>query len=347
MVFRPDVIFVLLRKTYKESDLGTVCRMVSRILHKLIEPVAVPETSIAASDVTSVMDETSKSELSNPVPLLDYSSLFGEEFQIPHDHWDSSILSVLDIGAVEEGILHPLLCRKLAESTSEFWSALPLVQALLPALRPSVSSLGDNFDDSFSPWKQTFVQQALSQIVATSSSTLYHPLLHACAGYLSSFSPSHAKAACILIDLCSSVLAPWMAQVIAKVDLAVELLEDLLGTIQGARHSLAQARAALKYIVLALSGHMDDILGKYKEVKHRILFLLEMLEPFIDPAIYAPKSTIAFGDVSFPFLEKQEQNCVTALNVIRTAVQKPAVLPSLEFEWRRGSVAPRYQIPVS
>lgn len=28
MVFRPDVIFVLLRKTYKESDLGTVCRMV-------------------------------------------------------------------------------------------------------------------------------------------------------------------------------------------------------------------------------------------------------------------------------------------------------------------------------
>jgi hypothetical protein len=29
------------------------------------------------------------------------------------------------------------------------------------------------------------------QIVATSSSTLYHPLLHACAGYLSSFSPSH------------------------------------------------------------------------------------------------------------------------------------------------------------
>ncbi|KAL3573924.1 hypothetical protein D5086_024537 [Populus alba] len=348
MVFRPDVIFVLLRKTYKESDLGTVCRMVSRILHKLIEPVAVQETSTTASDVASVMDETSKSELSNPVPLLDYSSLFGEEFQIPDDHWDSSILSVLDIGAVEEGILHvlyacasqPLLCRKLAENTSEFWSALPLVQALLPALRPSVSSLGDHFDDNFSPWKQPFVQQALSQIVATSSSTLYHPLLHACAGYLSSFSPSHAKAACILIDLCSSVLAPWMAQVIAKVDLAVELLEDLLGTIQGARHSLARARAALKYIVLALSGHMDDILGKYKEVKHKILFLLEMLEPFLDPAIYALKSTIAFGDVSFTFLEKQEQTCVTALNVIRTAVQKPAVLPSLESEWRRGSVAP-------
>lgn len=348
MVFRPDVIFVLLRKTYKESDLGTVCRMVSRILHKLIEPVAVQETSTTASDIASVMDETSKSELSNPVPLLDYSSLFGEEFQIPDDHWDSSILSVLDIGAVEEGILHvlyacasqPLLCRKLAENTSEFWSALPLVQALLPALRPSVSSLGDHFDDNFSPWKQPFVQQALSQIVATSSSTLYHPLLHACAGYLSSFSPSHAKAACILIDLCSSVLAPWMAQVIAKVDLAVELLEDLLGTIQGARHSLARARAALKYIVLALSGHMDDILGKYKEVKHKILFLLEMLEPFLDPAIYALKSTIAFGDVSFTFLEKQEQTCVTALNVIRTAVQKPAVLPSLESEWRRGSVAP-------
>lgn len=31
MVFRPDVIFVLLRKTYKESDLGTVCRMVMNL----------------------------------------------------------------------------------------------------------------------------------------------------------------------------------------------------------------------------------------------------------------------------------------------------------------------------
>lgn len=81
-----------------------------------------------------------------------------------------------------------------------------------------------------------------------------------------------AKAACILIDLCASAFAPWMAQVIAKVclgwfcwfqfmlhnwhytdltllfvfflfisvlkviliqiDLAVELLEDLLGIIQ-------------------------------------------------------------------------------------------------------------------
>lgn len=33
---------------------------------------------------------------------------------------------------------------------------------------------------------------------------------------------------------------------------------------QGARHFPSRARAALKYIVLALSGHMDDILGKYK-----------------------------------------------------------------------------------
>ena len=28
VVFRPDAIFVLLRKAYKDSDLGTVCRMV-------------------------------------------------------------------------------------------------------------------------------------------------------------------------------------------------------------------------------------------------------------------------------------------------------------------------------
>lgn len=80
----------------------------SRILYKLIEPITMQEVSTIASEVTSASDETSKSELSNPVPLVDYSSLFGEEFLIPDDQWDSSILNVLDIGAVEEGILHVL-----------------------------------------------------------------------------------------------------------------------------------------------------------------------------------------------------------------------------------------------
>lgn len=345
MVFRPDVIFMLLRKAYEDSDLGTVCRTASRILQKLLEPVIVQEASTSPSEMTSG-DESLKSELLIPVPLLDYSNLFGEDFQLPDDQWDSS-LSILDLGAVEEGIIHvlfacasqPILCSKLAGRSSDFWSALPLVQTLLPALRPLVSS-PNIVDDNFSQWKQPIVQQALSQIVVTSSSSSYRPLLHACAGYLSSFSQSHAKAASVLIDLCCSVLAPWMTQVIAKVDLAVELLEDLLGAIQDAKHSLARARAALKYIVLAISGHMDDILGKYKEVKHKILFLVEMLEPFIDPAIASFKSTIAFGDLSPAYPEKQERNCVIALNVIRTAVHKPAVLPSLESEWRRGSFAP-------
>lgn len=66
-----------------------------------------------------------------------------------------------------------------------------------------------------------------------------------------------------------------------------------------------------------------------------------MLELFLDPAIAIWKSAISFGGLSSTFLEKQEQICVTAVNVIRTAVAKPAVLPSLESEWRRGSVAPR------
>ncbi|ESR50586.1 hypothetical protein CICLE_v10030475mg [Citrus x clementina] len=331
MAFRPDAIFVLLRKAYKDADLGTICRKASRVLQKLIDPVLVQEASMPSSVAPSDLDETAKYEVSNPVPLVDYSNLFGEEFQLPDDIWDSSILSILDVGAVEEGILHvlyacasqPLLCSKLAGSSVDFWSALPLVQALLPALRPSMSSL-DNVDDSFSQWKQPFVQQALSQIVVTSSSSLYQPLLHACAGYLSSFSPSHAKAACVLIDLCSGALASWISHVVAK----------------GACHSLTRARAALKYIMLALSGHMDDLLGKYKEVKHKILFLLEMLEPFLDPVIFAMKSTIEIGDASFTFTEKQKQSCDIALNVIRTAVQKSAVLPSLESEWRLGSVAP-------
>ncbi|PON87476.1 Galactose-binding domain-like [Trema orientale] len=347
MVFRPDLIFMLLRKAYKDSDLGIVCRTASRILQKLLEPLTVQEASTSPNELTSG-EESFKSNLLNPVLLLDYSNLFGEEFQLPDNQWDSSYINILDLGAVEEGILHvlfacasqPILCSKLAGSSSDFWSALPLIQALLPALRPLVSSPSDIVDDNFSQWRQPIVQQALSQIVVTSSSSLYRPLLNACAGYLLSFSQSHVKAASVLIDLCCSVLAPWMAQVIAKVDLTVELLEDLLGTIQGAKHCLARARAALKYIVLAISGHTDDILGKYKEVKHKILFLVEMLEPFIDPAVASFKSTISFRDLSSTYPEKQESNCVIALNVIRTAVEKPAVLPSLESEWRRGTVTP-------
>ncbi|PQP93724.1 uncharacterized protein Pyn_11485 [Prunus yedoensis var. nudiflora] len=318
--------------------------MAARVLHKLAEPVA-HEGSTPPGEVT-YGDEAVKSEITNPAPVVDYSNLFEEEFQLPDDHWDSSYLNILDIGAVEEGILHvlyacasqPQLCSKLADRTSDFWYALLLIQALLLIHFVPLLAVRLTLSIIVSLWKQPIVQQALSQIVATSCSSLYRPL-HACAGYLSSYSPSHAKAACVLIDLCCGVLAPWLSQVIAKVDLAVEFLEDLLGVIQSACHSLLRARAALKYIVLALSGHMDDMLGKNKEVKHRILFLVEMLEPFLDPAVERLKGIIAFGDLSSAHPEKQEENCVIAVNVIRTAVQKPAVLPSLESEWRRGSVA--------
>ncbi|KAF6169424.1 hypothetical protein GIB67_021427 [Kingdonia uniflora] len=348
IVFRPDTVFMLLRRAYRDSHLGTVCRTAARALLKLIEPSTSLEAKPKSVELTSsVYDEISRADSSNYI-LADYSSLFEDEFKIFDDQWDSNYLNVLDVAAVEEGIIHvlyacasqPLLCRKMAENSSEIWSVLPLLQALLPALRPPINSLPDHVDDNFSQWKHPFVQQALSQIIATSSSSVYRPLLHACAGYLSSFSLSHAKAACILIDLCSGPLAPWISTVIAKADLTIELLEDLLGTIQGARRSITRARAALKYIILAISGHVDDVLPKYKEAKHKVLFLVEMLEPFLDPAITAVKNTFAFGDVSSNFLEKQEDTCATALNVIRTAVWKTSVLPSLEAEWRRGSVAP-------
>lgn len=66
-----------------------------------------------------------------------------------------------------------------------------------------------------------------------------------------------------------------------------------------------------------------------------------MLEPFLDPSLTPLKGIIAFGNVSSTFVENQEQNCAIALNIIRTAIRKSVVLPSLEAEWRRGSVAPR------
>ncbi|KAL1547472.1 hypothetical protein AAHA92_23948 [Salvia divinorum] len=356
LVFRPDAVLLLLRKAYKDPNLGNICRTASRILLKFMEPMQMHEVSasgLASETTSSVHDETPKSDHRDSISLPDYSNLLGEEFQIPFDSWDLTYVNVLDSAAVEEGLVHvlyasasqPSHCSKLAENTSDLWLALPLIQALLPALRPNSSS-PYQIDDKFSLWKQPFVQNALSQIVATSSSAIYCPLLRACAGYLASFSPSHAKAACVLIDLCCGVLAPWTALVIAKVDLTIELLEDLLGVIQGIHVSFSRGRAALKYIVLMLSGNMDDIMAKYKEAKYQLLFLVEMLEPYLDPSLTPLKGMIAFGNVSSIFSENQEKNCATAINVIRTAVRKSAVLPSLEAEWRRASVSPSVLLSV-
>ncbi|GAB4839506.1 hypothetical protein Ancab_029030 [Ancistrocladus abbreviatus] len=353
-VFRPDAVFMLLRRAYRESHLGAVCRMASRILHHLTHSTTPPEESTPCSEgMPSSFEEVSKDGKHNHRSLPDYSELFGEEFTIPYDDWDSSCTHILDIAAVEEGILHvlyacasqPSVCSKLVDNMCDFWSALPLIQALLPALRP-VSAPPDIVDDTFSQWMQPYVQKALSKIVSTLSSPVYHQLLHACAGYLSSYSPSHAKAACVLIDLCSGVLSPWMPQVIAKIDLALELLEDLLGILRGGGCLLGRSRAALIYLVLALSGYMDDLLPEYKEVKHKLLFLVEMLEPFLEPAISALQSMMPFGDVSEIFIKNKQHSCAIALNVIRTAVIKHSVLPSLESEWRRGTVTPSVLLSV-
>lgn len=46
--------------------------------------------------------------LGNPFSVTDFCSLFGEDFQMPDDQSDSSYLSILDIWAVEEGIMHVL-----------------------------------------------------------------------------------------------------------------------------------------------------------------------------------------------------------------------------------------------
>ncbi|KAK1324320.1 hypothetical protein QJS10_CPA01g03048 [Acorus calamus] len=349
IAFRPDVVFTLLRKAHKDPHLRNVCRIACRALQKLTEPTTLEEFSLSSDVIiSSDLEETSKTSVPTHVSLTDYSSLFGEDLQIPDDHWDSSYLILLDIGATEEGILHvlyacaaqPSLCCILGESNSYFFLLLPLIQALLPALRPPVGSPPYQVDEGFIQWSKPFVQRALSQIVTTSSSAVYHPLLSACAGYLSSCSQSHAKAACVLIDLCSGPLHPWISMVIAKMDLAIELLEDLLGSIQGANQSIDRAHAALKYIILALSGHVDDKMAKFKEVKHKLLFLLEMLEPFFDLAMIASEDSIEFVDASAVFLEKQKQSFDIALNIIRTAVSRAAVLPSLESEWRRGSAAP-------
>ena len=71
-------------------------------------PLKLQQASIPSPGIASSPDEALKAEETIHPFLIDYSNLFGEEFQIPGDHWDANYLSVLDIGAVEEGILHVL-----------------------------------------------------------------------------------------------------------------------------------------------------------------------------------------------------------------------------------------------
>lgn len=85
---------------------------------------------LSAEITYSVLDETPKTELSNPVLIVDYSNLFGEDFRIPDDHWDLSYLNILDIGAVEEGILHVLFACA-AEVSYDVWGAVHLKHTLL------------------------------------------------------------------------------------------------------------------------------------------------------------------------------------------------------------------------
>ncbi|KAM0859799.1 hypothetical protein ACQ4PT_046932 [Festuca glaucescens] len=352
LAFRSETAILLLRKAHKDKTLGIVCHRASRVLQKLLEPEPFIDEPIPNGGILSsqVNDEIRKSDASSLLLCTNYASLFGEEFSLSEDHFDVSFLNILDISAVEEGILHllyaaasqPQLGCKLAEVTSDMWSVLPLVQALLPALRPPFSSgPTEQIDDCFSQWNHPDVHSALSLIVTMSVSTsAFHPLLRGCAGYLSSCMSSHAKAACVLLDLCRGPLSPWVPMITTKVDLAVELLEDLLDVIQGVGQSLARSRAALKYVVLALSGNMDDVLTEYREFKHKLLFILEMVDPYIDHAMSVMKDTLSFGGVSATYLDKQEKSCDVALNIIRTAAKSPAVLPSLELEWRRGDVAP-------
>lgn len=66
---------------------------------------------------------------------------------------------------------------------------------------------------------------------------------------------------------------------------------------KGARHSIARARAALKYIILALSGHMDDILAKYKV--YSLLWFFS--NPFELLLFFGKTFELLFGAVLFYF----------------------------------------------
>lgn len=75
-----------------------------------MEPEPCLDNSISSGVMLSshVCDEVPKSDASGLVLSTDYSCMFGEEFSLSENHFDGSFLNILDIAAVEEGILHVL-----------------------------------------------------------------------------------------------------------------------------------------------------------------------------------------------------------------------------------------------
>ncbi|MCO5576324.1 hypothetical protein L7F22_030133 [Adiantum nelumboides] len=355
VAFRPDVALLLLRAAFRDHALGTVAKVFGKISLSVstggmigVRSDVLPGSGQFGSGYENTVSNT---ELpTHNFQHSDYSSIFGDDyFVLEDDAGETGLSPLLDIASIEEGLLHflyasitkPLLYRRLAEMKPDLVPVLPYIQAVLPAIRPASVGILDQLDEGFNPWQAPLVQRAFSQVVALATTVSYKPLLDSCAGYLSSFSLAHEKAACILIDLCSGPLAPWLPVVVAKVDLSFELVEGILGSFQVVDRGVSFARAALVYVILGLSGHIDESLTVYKAVKHNIIFFIEMLEPFLLPAITPIKNTIAFGDVSAVLTEKQERDCSLALDIIRTAIKKPAVLSALEVEWRKGVVKPR------
>jgi hypothetical protein len=81
-----------------------------------------------------------------------------------------------------------------------------------------------------------------------------------------------------------------------------------------------------------------------QDVKQKLIFIIEILEPYLKPAISPIKNMIAFGDVSTVVTEKQEYFCSLALEILKAAISKSTILPALETEWRKGDVKPRFLI---
>lgn len=77
-------------------------------MQKLVNPDTEQDVLNSQNEVISFLEDKSNLELSSPFTSVDYSNLFGEEFRMPDEHWDCSYLNIIDIGAVEEGILHVL-----------------------------------------------------------------------------------------------------------------------------------------------------------------------------------------------------------------------------------------------
>eukprot|EP00854_Cymbomonas_tetramitiformis_P015742 gene15742-18666_t len=358
LALQPEVVLSLLRHAHSEPALAGLCRKVAFLLH----------SRSAAADAAP--DTAAPSVWGQPEGARNLATVLGTV--------EEAALQLLFASAA-----HPAHAAVLAGGDVDLAPFLPLLRVMLPTLRPAPDAgavespaptsgmiplaspalttlVVEPLEKMLAHWRLPGVERALARLVALASGPRFRPLLEACAPHFTCGMHTQEMAACVLVDLCTGPLADWLPLVVPQVDVCLQVLLDLLPALQGAPSggdvnelmrlgTISASHSPLVPSVLALlklllsgalgAAHVQALLDAQCEV----LFLLEMMEPALEPLLTPPSAggITGFGHLGVPgaTVAMDLPDVQKALTLLRTALAHRPILPALEHAWRAGHVS--------